>query len=61
MLYNKSGERMIKCIVCKKPINADDLGAITKDGLLHKLCCFKVIYIDHKTNFITGYELKVKE
>ena len=52
---------MIKCIVCKKPINADELGAITKNGLLHKLCCFKIIYIDHKTNFITGYELKVKE
>jgi len=51
---------MVLCVNCKKPIHVDDLGMINKDGLWHKECLFKILYLN-PDNFLTGMEVKVKK
>lgn len=50
---------MVLCVSCKKPIHADDLGMITKEGLWHKQCLFRILY-QTPDCFLTGVEVKVK-
>lgn len=50
---------MVLCFECKQPIHFDDLAMITKDGLRHKGCCFRIFWLT-QDNFIIGYESKVK-
>ena len=51
---------MILCVECKSPIHIDDLGLMSKEGLYHKECSFKIVYQDQK-GFIFGFEGRVKE
>ena len=52
-------KEMILCVECKKPIHIDDLAMVTKEGMYHKSCTFKVFYMNSK-GFLTGYEFKTK-
>ena len=53
-------KEMVLCVECKKPIHIDDLAMITKDGMYHKDCAFKVFYMNSE-GFLTGSEMKTKK
>ena len=50
---------MVLCAYCKKPIHIDDLALISKEGMFHKECCFKILYQD-SSGFLTGAEVKIR-
>ncbi len=51
---------MVLCVECKKPIHIDDLAMITKEGMYHKGCCFRVLW-QRPDGFLLGFEGKVKK
>lgn len=53
-------KEMVLCAECKKPIHIDDLALISKEGMFHKECCFKIFY-QNPDGFLTGEEVRIKE
>ena len=49
----------IRCAYCNKAIHIDDLGCVSKEGMYHKQCLFKIYYQDIN-GFLCGAEMKIK-
>lgn len=52
-------KNMVLCADCKKPIHIEDIGLISKEGMFHKECIFRVLHTNKE--FIEGYEVKVRK
>ena len=55
----RKNKRMVLCAECGKPIHIDDLGLISKEGMFHQECTFRVLHT--REDFIEGYEVKIKK
>lgn len=53
-------KEMILCADCKKPIHIDDLALISKEGMFHKECCFK-IFCQNPEGFLIGAEMRIRK
>lgn len=53
-------KEMVLCVECKKPIHLDDLGMISKEGLWHQECLFRIARLNPE-RFIIGYEALIRK